>query len=122
MPILQVELVGKPAGGSGKLARRIADSAAKVLGAAPGMVWVRLRVLPLGDYAECGGNLPRELRPVFVNLLKAARPPAKALKKEALALARAVGKACGRPVENVHIFYDPPAAGRAAFGGRLMKK
>ena len=114
--------MGKPASGSGKLARRIADSAAKVLGAAPGMVWVRLRVLPLGAYAECGGDLPKELRPVFVNLLKAARPPAKALKKEALALARAVGKACGRPADNVHIFYDPPAAGRAAFGGRLMKK
>lgn len=122
MPILQVELVGKPAGGSRGLARRIADSAAKVLGAAPGRIWVRLRFLPTGDYAECGGNLPKEIRPVFVNLLKAARLPAKALKKEAMAMAKAIGKACGRPADNVHIFYDPPAAGRAAFGGRLMRK
>lgn len=122
MPILQVEIVGKPEGGTGNLARRIADAAAKVLKAPPGRVWVRLRVLPRGCYAECGGPLPAAVKPVFVNLLKAGAAPQKERLKESLALARAVGKACARPTENVHIFYEPPGEGRAAFGGELLEK
>jgi len=122
MPILNVELVGRPSGTSGSLARRIADAAAKVLGSPPGRVWVRLRFLPRSKYAECGGNLPREVRPVFVNLLKARLTPQKTIKKEAAAMAKAIAKACGRSADNVHIFYEPPAAGRAAFGGLLMEK
>ena len=122
MPILQVEIVGKPEGGAGNLARRIADAAAEVLKAPPGRVWVRLRVLPRRDYAECGGPLPAAVKPVFVNLLKAKAAPQKARLKESLALARAVGKACARPTENVHVFYDPPGEGRAAFGGELLEK
>lgn len=120
MPILQVEIVGKPV--AGNLARRIADAAAKVLKAPPGRVWVRLRALPRRDYAECGGPLPAAVKPVFVNLLKAKAAPQKERLKEAMALARAVGKACSRPAENVHIFYDPPGEGRAAFGGELLEK
>lgn len=122
MPILQVELVGKPAAGAGSLARCIADAAAGVLKAPPGRVWVRLRYLPRGNYAECGGPLPAGIKPVFVNLLKARLGPQKALLKEARAMAKAIAKACSRPVENVHIFYDPPAMGRAAFGGELLEK
>ena len=122
MPILQVEIVGKPAAGSGKLAGRIADAAAKVLKAPPGRVWVRLNYLPRGNYAECGGPLPAGIKPVFVNLLKASLGPQRALLTEARAMAKAIAKACARPVENVHIFYDPPAMGRAAFGGELLEK
>jgi len=122
MPILQVEIVGKPAAVRGNLARRIADAAAKVLKAPPGRVWVRLRVLPREGYAECGGPVPAAVKPVFVNLLMAEAAPQKARLKEALALGKAVGKACARPAENVHIFYAPPAAGRAAFGGELLEK
>lgn len=122
MPILQVEIVGKPAAGAAGLARRIADAAAVVLKAPPGRVWVRLRFLPRANYAECGGPVPAGIKPVFVNLLKARLGPQKALLKEARALAVAIAKACARPVENVHIFYDPPAIGRAAFGGELLEK
>jgi len=122
MPILQVEIVGGPAAGAGSLARRIADAAADVLKAPPGRVWVRLRYLPRGNYAECGASLPAGIRPVFVNLLKARLGPQKELLKEAGAMAKAIAKACARPVENVHIFYDSPAMGRAAFGGELLEK
>lgn len=121
MPILQVEIVGKTAGGV-RLAGRIADAAAKVLKAPPGRVWVRLRYIGRGGYAECGGPVPKGIKPVFVDLLKSSPTPVRRKKKEALAMAQAVARACGRPVENVHIFYEPPAAGRAAFGGELLVK
>lgn len=120
MPILQVEVVGRPSGRSRNLAGRIADAAAKTLKASPGSVWVRPRVLPRRDYAECGAGLSRDIRPVFVSLLKARAAPQKALQKEAGALAQAIAEVCARPVENVHVFYEPPAAGRAAFGGRML--
>ena len=122
MPILQVEIVGKPAAGAGNLARRIADAAAAVLKAPPGRVWVRLNYLPRGNYAECGASLPSGIRPVFVKLLKARLGPQKALLKEARTMAKAIAKVCARPVANVHIFYEPPALGRAAFGGELLEK
>lgn len=122
MPILQVEIVGKPAAGAGSLARRIADAAAQVLKAPPGRVWVRLRYLPRANYAECGAPLAAGIKPVFVNLLKARLEPQKFLLKEARAMAAAIAKACARPVENIHIFYEPPAMGRAAFGGELLEK
>ena len=31
----------------------------------------------------------------------------------------AIAEACSRPVEDVHILFEPPAAGRIAFGGKL---
>ena len=71
----------------------------------------------MGAFALAAG-----VRPVFVALLKARLEPQKALLKEARAMARAIAKACARPVENVHIFYAPPAMGRAAFGGELLEK
>jgi phenylpyruvate tautomerase PptA (4-oxalocrotonate tautomerase family) len=122
MPILQVEIVGKPGAGSAGLARRIADAAARVLKAPPGRVWVRLRRLPRAQYAECGGPLPAEIKPVFVSLLKAEQGSQKARLKEAAALSAAIGEACGRGAADVHIFYEPPARGRAAFGGELLEK
>ena len=121
MPIMQVEIVGKSPSGPGNPAGRIADAAAKVFRTAPGGTWVRLRFIPLKDYAENGAP-PGDIRPVFVRVLKAKAAAPEELRKEAKALAEAVGKACGRPAGNVHIIYDPPAAGRIAFGGVLLKK
>ncbi|KAF0124888.1 MAG: hypothetical protein FD189_2153 [Elusimicrobia bacterium] len=121
MPILQVEIVGKTPYGA-RLAGRIADAAAKVLKAPPGRVWVRLRYISRGNYAECGGPVPGEIKPVFVDLLKGSPTSSRKKKAEALAMAKAVAGACGRPAGNVHIFYEPPAAGRAAFGGDLLTR
>jgi hypothetical protein len=38
---------------------------------------------------------------------------------EALALAHALAPLLARPPDRVHLIYEPPAAGRVAFGGRL---
>lgn len=81
MPILQVEIVGKPAAGAVSLSRCIADAAADVLKAPPGRVWVRLRYLLRGNYAECGVALPAKIKPVFIHLLKAKQGSQNALLK-----------------------------------------
>ena len=36
-------------------------------------------------------------------------------------LTGAIAAACGRPEENVHLVYEPPAKGRIAFGGELRR-
>ena len=122
MPIIQVEIVGKLRGKAGtNPAGKIADAAGEVFRTAPGGTWVRLRFIPFKDYAE-NGVPPGDIRPVFVTVLKVKAAAAQELRKEAKALAEAVGKACGRPPGNVHIIYEPPATGRIAFGGVLLKK
>jgi hypothetical protein len=117
MPILEVEVVGVPEAPGG-LAGVLADEAARAL-ASPGRTWVRLRVLPEDRYAEDGGGPPAGVRPVFVRVLRAELPARETLESEALLLAEAVARACRRPVENVHVLYEPPARGRVAFGGKL---
>ncbi len=112
MPILDLQLVGDVPDG---VAQRVADAAAHVLNMPPQRVWVR--VTALLQYAENGGR-DESLRPVFVKVLKRDAP------EDALGEAReltiAIAEACGWPAENVHVIYEPPAAGRAAFGGDLL--
>ena len=115
MPILDVELLGAREEG---VAKRIADAAGEVFGTPPGRTWVRVRFLAREDYAENGADLPGNVRPVLVTVLK-ARLPAD-LETEVRALTAAIAQATGRPVENVHLFYDPPGEGRVSFGGKLM--
>ncbi len=121
MPILDVELVQaageRPAAG---MPAALAEAAAKVLASRPGGTWVRLRTLERSRYAENGGVLDPDVRPVFVTVLRSVLPPPQELEREAAALAAAIAGVCGRPQENVHILYEPPAAARIAFGGRLL--
>jgi phenylpyruvate tautomerase PptA (4-oxalocrotonate tautomerase family) len=121
MPILDVEVVG---GLAAKVRRglpsRIAEAAGAVFQAPPMHTWVRLRVLPRADYGESGGGPPAGAKPVFVSVLKRKRPGPRALAREVKALTLAVARATGRPAENVHVIYRPPAGGRAAFGGHLV--
>jgi phenylpyruvate tautomerase PptA (4-oxalocrotonate tautomerase family) len=122
VPILEVELVGplRETAREG-LAARIADRAAEVFGAEPGTVWVALREIPREDYAESGGGPPAGTSPVIVRVLKSRiEKDRDDLAAEAAALTRAVAGACGRPAENVHLVYEPPGAGRVAFGGGLV--
>ena len=58
---------------------------------------------------------------VFVSVPQAAPPGGDALGREARALTEAVAGACGRSAEHVHLLYEPPAAGRIAFGGELRR-
>lgn len=123
MPILEVELVGplRETAREG-LAARIADRAAEVFGAEPGTCWVALREIPREDYAECGGGPPAGVSPVIVRVLQARVAAGAALAAEVEALTRAIAGACGRPAENVHLIYEPPGAGRVAFGGGLLER
>ena len=115
MPILDVDIVGAA---DLDLAQKIADAAGRVFHTPAGETWVRLRSPEA--YAENGGTLPEGVRPVFVSVLKTQPPAGEALVLEVQALTDAVAHACGRPPENVHVIYEPPALGRIAFGGRLV--
>ena len=124
MPIVTVRVVAPKnndldTSGDG-VVRRLADALGEALDTEPGRTWVTLRTVPSSRYAENG--VPREETPlpVFVDVLKAAWPDEATLAEEAARLAIAVADAVGRPVESIHIIYQPPAAGRVAFGGRLV--
>jgi len=120
VPILDVEIVGPLARSAKKnLVQRLADACGELLDLPQGRTWVRLRFLPLDQYAEHGG-LPKGVKPVFVTVLRAAPPTGRSLEREMQALGAAVAKVCDRPAENVHVLYEPPGAGRVAFGGRAV--
>ncbi len=120
MPILEVEIVGAAGAEDGieGLAARLAEAAGLALGARPGGTWVRLRFLAPEHYAESGGA--GDVRPVFVRVLERAVPDHDRLATRIEALTVALAEACGRPPGNVHVLYEPPAAGRMAFGGKLV--
>lgn len=121
MPILDIELVVEDGEAlAADLPQRLADAAAQVLQTPPGRTWVKLRRLPRGDYAESGDGFHEDIRPVFVQLLKAAPMSVQAREREAQRLTQAIAQACQRPFENVHILYLPPASGRAVFGGVMI--
>jgi len=122
MPLLVVEIVGDPdAADRGALAQRIADAAARVFDSPPQSTWVRVRIVAPGDYAENEGA-EHGVRPVFVSVLKRSVPPGGALQAEVARLTAAIAAACRLPAENVHICYEPPGAGRQAFGGKLVEE
>ena len=118
MPIVDVEIItSEPLDGG--LAATLADMAGQVFGGPPASTWVRVRSLPQEQYAENGVASPEGWRSVFVTVRKAQRPTGSALEAEVRALTEGVARVCGRPVENVHILYEPDAKGRIAFGGKL---
>ena len=122
MPILTVEIIVEETEKiAPNLAWAIADAAGAIFGSAPGQTWVRLHRLPAAHYAENGIAPDATPRPVFVSVLKAESPASSELAREVAELASAIGALCGRPADVVHIFYEPPAAGRGAFGGKLVE-
>ena len=122
MPILDVEIVEAPGEpGQPGLAQMIADEAGRVLGSAAGRTWIRKRVLPMQDYAENLAVLVADELPVFVEILHRQPPTGDALETEIAALTEAIGRAMGRSPARIHIRYAPAAAGRQAFGGRLVR-
>lgn len=121
MPLLEIEIVGEPDGNRrDALAQDLADAAGVVLKSGPQEAWVRVRILPSERYAECGGKTPGVL-PVFVRILKRLPPEGDTLRREVRELTRAVARVCGRPEAHVHVCYEPPGAGRQAFGGTLVE-
>jgi phenylpyruvate tautomerase PptA (4-oxalocrotonate tautomerase family) len=121
MPILSIEIVLRPNETLRRgLAAELADRAGEVFGSAPGETWIKLTTIPAGQYAEAGGLPPGGVYPVFVSVLKARYSPTIALQAEITRLTAAIAQACARPEENVHLFYQPEARGRVAFGGKLV--
>lgn len=121
MPIIDVELVlGDDEALPPSLAATIAERAGPVLRGHPGGTWVKVRALSADRYAESDGGPPEGVRPVFVTVLEARLPAEEELTRRVEALTGVVADACARPAENVHVRYLPEAAGRQAFGGRLV--
>ena len=119
MPILDIEIVTDEPLENG-LASSLADLAGQVFASPPGSTWVRVRPLPQQLYAENSTAQPAGWRSVFVIVRKAKRPAGSALETEVRALTEGIARICGRPLENIHILYEPDAAGRIAFGGNLQ--
>ncbi len=124
MPILDVLCVGdlpKAVKKTG-LAARLADAAARVFETGPQQTWVIFRSVPREAYSENAGGPPKGVQPILVTVLKRAIPKPRRLQREIQALTRAVASVCRRPAENIHLIYEPPGAGRVAFGGNLVTK
>jgi phenylpyruvate tautomerase PptA (4-oxalocrotonate tautomerase family) len=121
MPILDVVII-MPVGDEpdSSLATRLADVTGEVFEAVAGRTWVRLRALPADRYAENGGGPPEGVLPVFVDVLLADPPEGEDLRLQVHRLTLTIANVCGRPPENVHLFYQAAARGRVAFGGKLV--
>lgn len=121
MPLLEVEVVLRPAEKlPADLAARLAECAGSVFGSAPGETWVKLWPLPADQYAENDSQLPEGFYPVFVSILQARQTPLAARQAEVSELTASIAHVCGRPVESVHLVYQPEGQGRVAFGGKLV--
>jgi phenylpyruvate tautomerase PptA (4-oxalocrotonate tautomerase family) len=121
MPIFDIEFVARPGEApAATLARDLADALGHVLDAAPGKVWVKLRVVPADAYAENGAGADRPF-PVFVTLTASAPPDGERLDRVVAGVTESVARLAGRPPENVHVLVQPAARGRIAFGGRVAR-
>ena len=120
MPILEIEIVGDSTPDK-NLASRIALSSGKILETKPGHTWVKVRTLPTDSYAE-NESCFNEVKPVFVSVLLANLPSEDERARLATRLTEAVSAETGRPKDNVHLFFQPEGAGRASFGGELLRK
>ncbi len=121
MPIVDVEVVcsavpPQPAPSAG----RLASALGRVFGSAPGRTWVRLRSLDAAAYAENDAPVADSELPVFVTVQHARPPTGTDLQAEVSAVTQAVAACVSRDAVRVHVAYAPAAAGRQAFGGRLV--
>lgn len=120
MPILDIEILSDtPTEFECSLAQTIAKVCGEIFSTAPGNTWVKIRFIPRQHYAESGG-IAAGVDPVFVHVLKRAIPPKEELQSEIDRLTEAIAKICRRSEANIHILYQPGAAGRVAFGGKLV--
>ena len=120
MPILGVEFVGLVSRSIRTgLARRIADAAAEVFDSRSQGTWVKLRFLDEDSYSENHDGPPLGSQPTFVSVLQESRPPESELSNQASRLSIAIANASQRPIENIHIAFEPSASGRVSFGGKL---
>ena len=122
MPIIDVELVCESEAELKNVsAQELADVLGGIFKTEPGRTWVRLRFLDARYYAENQAPVAKHERPAFISIWRSHPPSAAALAEEAAAVTRAVGRIIGRDADRVHVRYAPAAAGRQAFGGKIVK-
>lgn len=121
MPIVEVEIVGVTDAEAAACAQPIADALGVVFGSGRAATWVKMRGLPAACFAENDEAAPPGRDAVFVTVLKRTVPEPAVLAMEVARVCDVVSTACGRPRERVHVLYAPPAAGRLAFGGRVVE-
>lgn len=123
MPIVDVQWVADDPPPT-SLAQKVADVAGAVFGTAPQRTWVRVHHLACAYYAENKAQVSSDPvatpAPVFVTVLKAEPPCGAELADEVAELTQRLAQVCQRDAEHIHILYEPGAAGRIAFGGRLV--
>ena len=121
MPIVDLAIVVPPAAPlPAGLAQGLADDLGRCLNTPPGRLWVRLRPLDAGNYAENGCTVEDDELPVFVTVLHAEPPTGEALDAEMAVITDAVARVTGRPVSRVHLEYAAAGRGRLAFGGQPL--
>lgn len=123
MPIIDIELVCKSEAEFHAVSARIlADALGHALNSAAGRTWVRMRYLDHRAYAENETEAKHATDlPVFVTILKAHPPAMQALSEEVLKITEVVAACVGCSPQRVHVQYAPAAAGRQAFGGKLVE-
>jgi phenylpyruvate tautomerase PptA (4-oxalocrotonate tautomerase family) len=122
MPIVEIEAVCRTEADFNQLSvSAIANALGLVFGSEPATVWVKLRFLGCGSYAENHATLEASDFPVFVSVLQAHAPQGEALAIEAMAITKAVASCLGRASQQIHVLYEPSAAGRQAFGGNVVR-
>lgn len=122
MPILDVRIV--TTGGEEwprDLAQRMADTAGEAWGAAAGRVWVQLSFLDATRYAENQAKRAPDELPVFVRVLMRDKASLSDRRDLARGLADRLAEVVDRPRQQVHLIFEPPGAGRVAFGGDLIE-
>lgn len=121
MPIIDIELVCESEVEFAKAsAQALADAIGYALGSEPSRTWVRLRFINRISYAENLSAFESAELPAFVTVLQAHPPVGDALAAEVMAVTMAVAQCLDRAPERVHVQYAPAAAGRQAFGGKLV--
>jgi phenylpyruvate tautomerase PptA (4-oxalocrotonate tautomerase family) len=122
MPIVDIEMVcSTPEDFAAASAAQLASALGEVFKTPAGRTWVRLHLLQSSCYAENDAPLSPQELPVFVTVLHAHPPQNDARAKEVMEVTRCIASCVERPPERVHVQYEPAAAGRQAFGGRLVQ-
>ena len=122
MPIVTVEIVVPPDRVTVEgVAQLLADAIGGALNSPPGQTWVRVRAIPLDQYAENPSAPDPDNLPAFITVLWRLPPQGADLEQEIAELTRAVAQVIARPLHCVHIEYAPAALGRLSLGGSLVK-
>ena len=100
--------------------QEIADRLSELFQTDHRQTWVKVESQPRAHYAENGATPTDMVYPTFVEVLKAKLAEPEVLAVEADEIAVIVSGVLSCPKENTHILYLSEAAGRIAFGGKLL--